>query len=232
MNLRLSFADAVENGLRALLDRGIERGGLNQAFDLTERAVSVFVASVFMAVTVRLIMGMLVAVMMIVGVRLIMMIVIVVVVIVVIVIGLVFVRMRLCVEMHIKLSRRNAAAINALDAEVVSVNAELGKFPPQEFKVQPAIQQCADQHIAARARKTVEIKCAHLQLLSRPAQGMILTGVLTGSLSKSSLMSGFSSAMQPSVQSRPAPPPWIKMSPPSGVFCGGLPLFLLALAIA
>jgi hypothetical protein len=124
---------------------------------------------------------MLMAVMMIVCVRVIVVIVIAMVLIVVRVTVFVILRVRFLVEMHIKLSRRNAAAINALDAQLVPFNAELGEFMAQEFKVEATIKQRPDQHIAARACKTVEIKCSHLQLFPAPAQGMILTGVLTGS---------------------------------------------------
>lgn len=71
-----------------------------------------------------------------------------------------------------------------------------------------------------------------------PPHGTILTGVLTGTRSNNSLISSFSSATQPSVQSLISPnnfhvpPPWMKMSPPSLVFCGGFDWLRIAATIA
>ncbi len=51
--------------------------------------------------------------------------------------------------------------------------------------------------------------------------GTIRTSVPTGIWGNSSRMSSSSIPMQPSVPSRFAPPPWIMISPPRGVFHGG-----------
>src|SRR6185369_3584373 len=61
VNLRFGFTDALEDSLSALLDRGVERRGFNQALDLAQRTVTVFMACSLMAVSLKLVVSMLVA---------------------------------------------------------------------------------------------------------------------------------------------------------------------------
>lgn len=61
-------------------------------------------------------------------------------------------------QMNIELRSGDPAAINAIQAQFVTFDAELGQFGFQKFEIQPAIQQRADEHIAAGTRKTVQIQ--------------------------------------------------------------------------
>lgn len=65
------------------------------------------------------------------------------------------VRMPFAFQMNIEFRRRNAAPVNARQTQFVTFHAELGQFGLQKFKIQSAIQQRANEHIATRASKAV-----------------------------------------------------------------------------
>lgn len=58
-------------------------------------------------------------------------------------------------EMHIELRRRDAAAVNACQAQRVALNTKFGQLALQKFEVESAVEQRSDEHIATRACKTV-----------------------------------------------------------------------------
>ena len=64
-------------------------------------------------------------------------------------------------KVNVELRGVDAAAIHARQTQFVTFHAELGQFRFQEFEIQPAIQQRADEHVAAGTRKTIQIKRPH-----------------------------------------------------------------------
>src|SRR5262245_38450104 len=68
----------------------------------------------------------------------------------------VFGRARLAGQMDIEFRRRNPAAVDALQAQLVTFDAEFQQLAPQQFKIKPAIQQRAEQHVAARPGEAVQ----------------------------------------------------------------------------
>ena len=68
------------------------------------------------------------------------------------------VRVRLAGQMNIELRRRNPAAVNALQAQLVPFDAEFQQLATQQFEIESAIEHRADEHVAARAGETIQIK--------------------------------------------------------------------------
>ena len=61
------------------------------------------------------------------------------------------------VNVNIELRRRNAAAVNASQAQFVAFDVEFADLGLQELEIESAIEHCADEHVAARACKTIKI---------------------------------------------------------------------------
>jgi hypothetical protein len=68
------------------------------------------------------------------------------------------VRVRPAGQAYIELRRRNPAAAGAIQAQFVTFDAEFQQLASQRFEIEPAIQHRADEHVAARAGETVQIK--------------------------------------------------------------------------
>src|SRR5215510_16307641 len=67
-------------------------------------------------------------------------------------------RVRLAGQMNVELRRRNPAAINRPQAQLISFDAEFQQLTSQQFEIESAIEHRADEHVAARACETVQIK--------------------------------------------------------------------------
>src|SRR5215813_5952884 len=81
---------------------------------------------------------------------------------------LVFGRMSLAGQMNVEFRRRNPTSVNALQAQLVTFDAEFQQLASQQFKIKPAIEHRAEQHVAARPGETVEIKSSfHATILQR-----------------------------------------------------------------
>jgi hypothetical protein len=80
-------------------------------------------------------------------------------------------RARLAGQMNVELRRRNPAAINAPQAQLISCDAEFQQLTSQQFEIESAIEHRADEHVAARACETVQIKrFCHAPILHRALQ--------------------------------------------------------------
>ena len=81
------------------------------------------------------------------------------------------VRMTLGGQMNIELRRRNSAAINALQAQFVTLDAEFQQLVSQQFEIESAIEHRADEHVAARAGETIQIqRSCHGSIVHRTLQ--------------------------------------------------------------
>jgi hypothetical protein len=88
-----------------------------------------------------------------------------------IVMTLVIVGMNIAGQMNIELHRRNPAAVNAFQGQFVSVDAEFQQLASQPFEIESAIEHRADEHVAARAGETIQIKrSSHASILHRALQ--------------------------------------------------------------
>src|SRR5215471_3290275 len=82
-----------------------------------------------------------------------------------------FAQMRLAGQMNIELRRRNPAAAGALQAQLVTLDPEFQQLASQQIEIESAIEHRADEHVAARAGVTVQIKrSCHASILHRALQ--------------------------------------------------------------
>src|SRR5215475_13720114 len=82
-----------------------------------------------------------------------------------------FAQMRLTGQMNIELRRRNPAAVGALQAQFVTLDPEFQQLVSQQIEIESAIEHRADEHVAARAGETVQIKrSCHASILHRTLQ--------------------------------------------------------------
>src|SRR5262245_42659131 len=73
--------------------------------------------------------------------------------------------------MNIELRRRNPAAVDTPQAQLVAFDAEFQQLASQYFEIESAIEHRADEHVAARASETVQIKrSCHAYILHRALQ--------------------------------------------------------------
>jgi hypothetical protein len=61
-------------------------------------------------------------------------------------------------QSDIELGCRDSAAIDAVEAQLIALHAKLRQFGLEVLKIQPAVQQRAEQHVAARSGKTIKIE--------------------------------------------------------------------------
>ena len=74
-------------------------------------------------------------------------------------------------QMNVEFRRRNPAAINTIQAQFITFDAEFHQLASQQFEIQPAIKHRADEHVAARAGETVQVKSScHASILHRTLQ--------------------------------------------------------------
>lgn len=117
----------------------------------------VFVLVVVMPVIVIVIVMPVIVMVMPVVVLVVMMPVIVIVIMIVMPVIVIVMMVSFALQMHVELGRRNAAAIHARQAQFIPGHTQLRQFCFQKGEIEPQIQQCAKQHVAAGARKTVQI---------------------------------------------------------------------------
>lgn len=78
-------------------------------------------------------------------------------------------------DIDVELGRRDAAPVDSRDTERESLDAQLLELGPQQFKIQSKVEHRADKHIAADARKTVEVESPGHSAYSKVPATMVVT---------------------------------------------------------
>lgn len=127
---------------------------------------------VVMVVTMPVIVIVVVIVAVAVTVFVVVMIVMMIVMMIVTVVMIVVVRR---MDIDVELGRRDAAPVDSRDTERESLDAQLLELGPQQFKIQSKVEHRADKHIAADARKTVEVESPGHSAYSKVPATMVVT---------------------------------------------------------
>ena len=140
--------------------------------------VVMMIVLVIVTVTVTVLVVMVVTMPVIVIVGVIVAVVVTVFVVVMIVMMIVTVVMIVVVrwmDIDVELGRRDAAPVDSRDTERESLDAQLLELGPQQFKIQSKVEHRADKHIAADARKTVEVESPGHSAYSKVPATMVVT---------------------------------------------------------
>src|SRR5262245_45212253 len=87
----------------------------------------------------------------------------------------VIVGMGLAGQMDIEFRRRNPAAVDALQAQLIAFDAEFQQLASQRLEIESAIKHRAHEHVAARAVETIQIKRSSHTLILHLAIAQILS---------------------------------------------------------
>jgi hypothetical protein len=171
MNLRLSFADSLEDRCRMLFDKIGELAPGDQGANLRKtpgrtRLLAEMIKSLMLVVMMLVVMISMIVMLMIVMLMIVMLMIVMLMIVMLMIVMLMIVMALLrgivrCSGMNVEFHPGNACASLSLEMKVAIAQLQFRELPFESGRGDSEIGQSADRHVAADPRKAVQVKDTH-----------------------------------------------------------------------